>query len=173
MLLTCPVIESLNEWLNLHYVVVVVAAGILFLAMHFYFEITMEFPFNVLIPILAILTATIFFILFFHEEERIEVMQAMMFLYLYIIALYITLCDILLNGFARYLTRKFGENWVKAMDYFYLTLGTLGIFGSLNRVDIFTGRMSRADVIAPLVLATAIVIRYIKTRADIGGWNKK
>jgi hypothetical protein len=33
-------------------------------------------------------------------------------------------------------------------------------------------RFERADILAPLVLATAIVIRVVKTRAEIGEWNK-
>jgi hypothetical protein len=34
------------------------------------------------------------------------------------------------------------------------------------------GRFERADILAPLVLTTAVVIRFVKTRAEIGEWNK-
>jgi hypothetical protein len=42
----------------------------------------------------------------------------------------------------------------------------------MNRVDFLTGRLEGTDILAPLVLATAVVIRFIKTRAEIGGWNR-
>jgi hypothetical protein len=66
---------------------------------------------------------------------------------------------------AKYLTAKRGGNWTKEMDYVYLTIG------AANRIEFLTGRFERADIIAPLVLATAVVIRFIKTRAEIGRWN--
>jgi len=49
---------------------------------------------------------------------------------------------------------------------------TIGILAAINRMEIVTGRLSQADVFGPLFLATAIVLRFIKTRAEIGGWNK-
>jgi hypothetical protein len=54
----------------------------------------------------------------------------------------------------------------------YLTIGAAGILASLNRIEFLTGRFEGVDIIAPLVLTTAVVIRFIKTRAEIGGWNK-
>ena len=58
------------------------------------------------------------------------------------------------------------------MDYLYLSIGAIGILASMNRVDFLTGRIEGTDILAPLVLATAVVIRFIKTRAEIGGWNR-
>jgi hypothetical protein len=34
------------------------------------------------------------------------------------------------------------------------------------------GRLEASDLLAPVLLTTAIVIRFIKTRAEMGGWNK-
>jgi hypothetical protein len=68
-------------------------------------------------------------------------------------------------------TAQRGENWTKELDYVYLSISSLGIGGSLNRLEFLTGRSAWADVIAPLVLATAVVIRFIKTRAEIEGWK--
>jgi hypothetical protein len=58
------------------------------------------------------------------------------------------------------------------MDYVYLLLGAIRVVGALNRLDVLDSRFTRADVFVPLILATAIVVRLIKARADIGEWNK-
>jgi hypothetical protein len=42
----------------------------------------------------------------------------------------------------------------------------------LNKIELLTGRLEGADIIAPLMVMTAVVIRFLKTRAEIGGWNK-
>jgi hypothetical protein len=76
------------------------------------------------------------------------------------------------KGGARFLTRKRGENWTKEIDYLYLGIGSLGIVFSINRIDIVIGRFQGTDIIAPLLLTTAVVFRVIKTRAEIGGWSK-
>jgi hypothetical protein len=52
------------------------------------------------------------------------------------------------------------------------SLGLVRILGSVNRIEQVSGRFSKVDILAPVVLVTAVVIRFIKTRADIGGWNK-
>jgi predicted membrane protein len=111
-----------------------------------------------------------FAIIFLEKSTPIE--DVLLFLIVYSVALYIVLCDVLLYGVAKWLTQKRGEKWVKELDYFYLTLGAVRVIGSLNKIESITGRYSKYDIIAPLVLATAVVIRFIKTRADIGGWNK-
>jgi hypothetical protein len=97
--------------------------------------------------------------------------QVVALLLVYGFSLYVVLCDIL-KSLASYLTKKRGEKWVKELDYPYLFLGALGIIASTNRLDIFSGRISRVDILGPLVLTTAVVIRCVKTRADIAGWNK-
>jgi hypothetical protein len=43
---------------------------------------------------------------------------------------------------------------------------------TVNRLDVVGDRVTRIDLAAPLILATAIILRVIKTRAEIGGWNK-
>jgi hypothetical protein len=60
----------------------------------------------------------------------------------------------------------------KELDYIYLSLGAVGIFGSLSRVEGLAGRTTKCDILGPIVLATALVLRFIKTRAEIAGWNK-
>jgi hypothetical protein len=87
------------------------------------------------------------------------------------VSLYALICDLMLWKLAKFLTTKRGTQWTKELDYVYLTLGSVGIGATLNRFDFVTGHLQWADFIAPLVLTTAIVIRFIKTRAEIEGWN--
>ena len=80
--------------------------------------------------------------------------------------------EILLHGVAERLTIKRGEKWVKELDYIYLSLGSVGIIGAINRSDAVTDRITKADLFVPAITATAIVVRFIKTRAEISGWNR-
>jgi hypothetical protein len=86
--------------------------------------------------------------------------------------LFVLLSEAMLRGFANILTAKRGEKWTKEIDYVYLAIGSVGILASLSRIEVLTGRVMGTEILAPLVLTTAIVIRFIKTRAEIGGWNK-
>ena len=105
-------------------------------------------------------------------KSDVHVVSASLWLLLYASSLFVVLSDILLGGGAAYLTRVRGETWVKELDYLYLSLGALGVFGTLNRSDILSGITETNELIGPAILATAIVVRLIKTRAEIGGWNK-
>jgi hypothetical protein len=90
----------------------------------------------------------------------------------YGVANFVLLSTLLMGGLAQRLTKWRGEKWVKELDYVYLTLGSAGILASVNRLSFVTGKIDAGDLMAPLLLTTAIVIRFIKTRADIGSWNK-
>jgi hypothetical protein len=87
-------------------------------------------------------------------------------------ALYALICDALRFGWAERLTKKRGPNWIKELDYVYLGLGALGIIGSINRLPTVGGHHARLDFLGPIILTTALVVRLVKTRADIDGWNK-
>jgi hypothetical protein len=113
------------------------------------------------------------FVVLARTREPMSVGELTSLLLLYGVSLCVVLGDILMAGLARYLTAQRGENWTKELDYVYLSIGSLGIVGSLNRLEFLTGRSAWADVIAPLVLTTAVVIRFIKTRAEIEGWNRR
>jgi hypothetical protein len=91
---------------------------------------------------------------------------------IYGVATFVALSIVLVEGAAQRLTRWRGEKWIKELDYVYLTLGCAGILASVNRLSFVTAKIDSGDLLAPLLLTTAIVIRFIKTRADIGGWNK-
>jgi hypothetical protein len=118
-----------------------------------------------------------FGILAFFEVENVgrrdaEVLMASLLLLMYAASLFVILSDILLAGGAAYLTKTRGERWVKEMDYVYLSLGALGVFGTLNRLDILRGPILNDEKIGLAILAMAIVVRLLKTRAEVGGWNK-
>jgi hypothetical protein len=93
-------------------------------------------------------------------------------LVMYGAGLYSGLCDIFRFGLAARLTRLRGEKWVKELDYVYLTLGAIGVLGFVNKLELAGGHFSQFDLIGPLVVTSAIVVRLIKTRAEIDGWNK-
>jgi hypothetical protein len=80
--------------------------------------------------------------------------------------LYVLLCDALLSGLAAYLTKRRGDKRAKEMDYFYLVLGALGLYGPISRMPKIVLTLSAIDVIGPVVLMTALVIRFVKTRAE-------
>lgn len=92
----------------------------------------------------------------------------------YWVALYILITDILRLGGAAYLNRRRGKKWVKELDYPYLIIGALGVVLSLNlnRLELVTEKMTNLDILGPLVLTTAVAIRFVKTCADVDEWNK-
>jgi hypothetical protein len=104
----------------------------------------------------------VIFVVLARTREAMSVSELTSLLLLYGVSLFVILGDILMGGLAQYLTAK-KENWVKELDYVYLSIGSLGIVGALNKLDFVSGRSEWADVIAPLVLTTAVVIRFIKT----------
>jgi len=103
--------------------------------------------------------------------EPVGIWDVVLFLGVWGIALYIFLGEILLEV-APWLTKTRGEQWAKELDYVYLGLGLVGILGSVNRIEQVSGRFSQVDILAPMVLVTAVVIRFLKTRAEIGGWHR-
>jgi hypothetical protein len=102
--------------------------------------------------------------------QDIDVVTAGLSLALFSVVLFVFLSEVLLDGGASYLTRRRGKVWVKELDYLYLALGAIGVFGTLNRVEMLGGRDTKLELLGPAVLAIALVIRLIKTRAEVGGW---
>jgi hypothetical protein len=92
--------------------------------------------------------------------------------YAYGVTLYMVLVYVLREKkFAEWLTRKRGEQWVKEIDYLFLPLGAAGVVATAEKLESGSGP-SRLDMLGPLMLTTALVLRLIKTRAEIGEWNK-
>jgi hypothetical protein len=143
--------------------------GASFLAVHFYFRIP---PW----PVFAILVACGLMyegMGLASANERISLGLIAGVLFLCGSLLYVFLCEKLLRDWAYKLTVRRGEKWVKEIDYLYLSLGGIGVLGLLNRMETLTNRYTKADVYAALILTSAIVLRMIKTRAEIGEWNKE
>lgn len=90
----------------------------------------------------------------------------------YAVVLFVALSDFLKCGLASWLTAVRGDAWVKEIDYLYLALGAAGLVLSMNRYPTVTGRLEVSELFGPVVLITALVLRTIKTRAEIAGWNK-
>jgi hypothetical protein len=104
--------------------------------------------------------------------EPMSFYEMVRFLVTYGVSLYIVIGDILLMGGANYLTKVRGEKWAKEIDYIYLFFGCLGVIGTVNRIEVISGRTTAVDLVGPLVLTTAIIFRLLKTRVEIGEWNK-
>ena len=161
--------QEINEFLAYHAEAVIYCGAASVLLIHLLGQSRVG-PMAVLFTMVVIVSAAIFVILSqVPEPIRLTLIAAM--LVLYGVTLFVLLSDLMVWRLAKYLTAKRGGNWTKEMDYVYLTIGAAGILASINRIEFLTGRFERADIIAPLVLATAVVIRFIKTRAEIGRWN--
>jgi hypothetical protein len=117
----------------------------------------------VIIGILAVISVSI--------GGRMRLMDLAAMLYGYFVGLFILICEVLRRGGAKYLTKRRGSKWVKELDYIYLALGAMGVLGSLSRIEGLTGRFTITDILGPFFLVTALVVRTIKTRAEIKGWN--
>ena len=85
--------------------------------------------------------------------------------------LFVLLRELLLIGFARELTIRRGEKWTKELDYIYLALGGTGIAISISRLSNVTNHLEFPETLGPLIIATGLVIRAIKTKVEINGWN--
>jgi len=89
----------------------------------------------------------------------------------YALALYMALAMVVRRHGA-WLTERRGEKWVKEIDYLYTVLGGVGVLAALGRLSDAPGPLGWVDLVAPITLATALVLRLIKTRAEIEGWHK-
>jgi hypothetical protein len=159
----------INEFLLLHADLVLYFGGALMLFVHY--SGGGRSPILGVFGIAIILTAAIFIVLAIKPEPLpFKVLAAV--LVLYGIGLFVILSELLLMGLAKFLTAKRGDKWIKEMDYLYLSIGAGGILLSMNRIEFLTDRFAGTDIVAPLILTTAVVIRFLKTRADIGRWNE-
>lgn len=86
--------------------------------------------------------------------------------------LFMVLSELMIRGLAKKLTEWRGEKWVKELDYFYLALGAIGVVLSMNRLESVDHKAPIPEFLGPFILAIALVLRAIKTRAEINGWNK-
>lgn len=90
----------------------------------------------------------------------------------YCACLFVFLSDLLRYNLASYLTAKRDEKWVKEIDYVYLVLGGFGLLLSVEQIKNAVDKISLPTTLGLLAVATALVLRAVKTRAEIGNWNK-
>jgi hypothetical protein len=80
--------------------------------------------------------------------------------------------EFLILGGAAYLNKRRGEQWIKEFEYWYIGLGVISIVSSVNRIDKLHQPWEKLDLVAPLIFVTAVVVKLIKTRAEIGRWHE-
>ncbi len=54
----------------------------------------------------------------------------------------------------------------------YFAFGSLGAVLAVNRMNAVGEKLILSDLYVPVILASALVIRVIKTRAEINEWHK-
>ena len=105
-------------------------------------------------------------------QSKVSLGEVMLALGSYCAALFVFLSELLMTGGAALLTKKLGENWIKEIDYIYLAFGALGLIASLGQLEFVSDKFTPPGILAPFLIATAIVVRTVRTRAEIAGWNK-
>jgi hypothetical protein len=123
---------------------------------------------------LAVLLVAVVLVIFglVRRRETLPFREFLATDFLFSVLLYVTLCEVLLDGGSRLLTKWRGEKWTKELDYFYLSLGGIGVVQAISRSSIDPDRMTLPETLGPIAVSIALVLRAIKTRAEIGGWNK-
>jgi multisubunit Na+/H+ antiporter MnhF subunit len=112
------------------------------------------------------------FLILIAREKHMRWVDLMLILAMFGSVAFITMSQFLMWGGASWLTKWRGEKWVKEIDYVYLAFGAVGMAISSNRLAFVTDNLVIADTYGPMLLIAAIVVRAIKTRAEIAGWNK-
>jgi hypothetical protein len=98
--------------------------------------------------------------------------QALALLIFYGVSTFIFVSEWLIERGARYLTQLRGDRWIKELEYLYVALGTIGVVSLLNKWDKLGPTWEKIDLAAPLLFASAVVVKLIKVRAEIGRWNE-
>ena len=153
-----------------------VLLSMLLLSLHFWRSFIFRFGrharYRYYVAIGLLVACAVIRILFFARATRIEFSDFAVWTIAYAVVLFIVLCEALLAGGAKRLTAWRGSVWVKELDYIYLTFGVIGLVWTINRLDLINHKVHIADFAGPYVVVTALVIRAIKTRAEIGKWNE-
>ena len=144
----------------------------LFLAEHFYNK---EKSHWVLSAILVFVTVNIggLYLYLTPREVKIDFFYLLSLNLFWAVLLFITISIILIGGGSKQLTIWRGEKWVKELDYIYLGFGMLGAITSISNMQNVENKIfTISDLYGPWLVSTAIVIRAIKTRAEINNWQK-
>jgi hypothetical protein len=90
----------------------------------------------------------------------------------YGIALYVFICEWLMRRGATMLTKKFGDQWPKKMDYLALTLAVAGIFAMVTIGIAYIELASGPSTIGVILLTSALVLHLIRMRSEVNDWNQ-
>lgn len=108
----------------------------------------------------------------FLGKEKIHLIDLICAAIIFGCLLFVLISEAMFAGLATLLTTWRGEIWVKELDYVYLVLGAIGLALSINHLRAVDDPISIPEFIGPFVVVSALVVRVIKTRAEINGWNK-
>ena len=126
--------------------------------------------------VFGVMVPTLFLALSFVPMEFVKwkahLVEVLMYTACWGILVFIFICEWLMRGGANRITEKRGEKWTKEIDYVYIALALVGVVGFLARAESFAERFERAHTLSALFLVTALVVRLVKTRAEINDWNK-
>ncbi len=64
------------------------------------------------------------------------------------------------------------KNWVKSIDYIYLTLSTLSVLRIVVGSVASSYSMTSFNAVAAIVLGVAVALRLTRTSVEIFGWDK-
>ncbi|MEA2896196.1 MAG: hypothetical protein QOJ84_1811 [Bradyrhizobium sp.] len=106
------------------------------------------------------------------STPKVDLLELMAVAFGFGAILYAMITYLLTWRYARWLTLKRGEKWIKEIDYVYLSLAAIGVSVTISKLPNVKQKLELAESIGPLFLIAAIVFRLIKTRAEIAGWNK-
>lgn len=106
------------------------------------------------------------------ENERPDFVLYFIIYAAYAAAMFVAISDgiLLLSG---RLTRWRGEKWVKELDYVYLALAAVGVIFAIGQLELSRDSFKLPAPYSLLMVCTALIIRAVKTRAEIGNWAKK
>jgi hypothetical protein len=123
---------------------------------------------------IALMIAPVAVIALASERPLVRFSTIVVCVFVYAVSLFVVLSDaLMLFGGASALRRWRGEKWVKELDYVYFALGSLGAVLAVNRMNAIGEKLLLSDVYVPIVLASALVVRLLKTRAEINEWHKR
>jgi hypothetical protein len=140
---------------------------------HLFLSDKVRFSKRIAVGLAAALLLVLYWVIGLSTSSVIHLREIIAFTSIYSALLFVVICEAMILGLAVKLTRWRGEHWTKELDYVYLAFGSVGLLMSINRLPEVSDRAEISDVYGPLVLATALVLRAIKTRAEIGGWNQR
>lgn len=86
--------------------------------------------------------------------------------------LFVLLCETMMLGFARMLTRWLGEVWVERLTYVNIGLGAISVMFTVGHLKNTEPNPLLPDYYWPFVLTTSLVLAAIQLRIKNGNWHR-